>query len=383
MPTTVYMQRDPRHDHGFSRPDPEATLAFGVPNACNRCHTDRDAAWAAARVRAWWPDDRVRVSRRETARTIAAARAGDESAVPGLLKLVGTAPDAIHRASAARLLARFPTASGATTAPIVALGDEDGLVRASAAWALAQRSHLSPDARAALLERTADPVRIVRQHAAFALRDTAPADLPPAVATTLARATEEWRAGQLRLGDTPEAHYNLAILHTARGELAQAVREYRHALRLWPASFRARHNLGMLLAGLGHPDEAAAEFEIVLASDPVPDSAFALGLLRGQQGRWQEAITALERCLVEEPAYPRARYNLALAYAKAGQTEKALDELERAAADEATHREAVLALVDLARRTKDKPRLERWVLEAARLDPEVRENPELQRFFEP
>ena len=43
MPVTVYMQRDPRHDHSFLRPDPEATLATGVPNACNRCHADQDA----------------------------------------------------------------------------------------------------------------------------------------------------------------------------------------------------------------------------------------------------------------------------------------------------------------------------------------------------
>jgi tetratricopeptide (TPR) repeat protein len=82
---------------------------------------------------------------------------------------------------------------------------------------------------------------------------------------------------------------------------------------------------------------------------PVPDSAFALGLLRAQQGRWPEAIAALQRCVDEQPDYPRARYNLALAYAKSGDTTRALDELERAAALEDTHREAVLTLIDLAR----------------------------------
>jgi len=137
----------------------------------------------------------------------------------------------------------------------------------------------------------------------------------------------------------------------------------------------------MLLAQQGRLDEAAAEFEAVLARDPVPDSAFSLGLLRAQQGRWPDAIAALERCVAEDPDYPRARYNLALARAKAGDTTKALDDLELAANQDATHREAVLTLIDLARQTKDKPRLERWVLEAARLDPAVRENPELQHFF--
>jgi Tfp pilus assembly protein PilF len=223
----------------------------------------------------------------------------------------------------------------------------------------------------------------VRQHVAFALRDVATADLAPDAAAALARATDEWVAGQRRLGDTPEAHYNLAILATARGEPEHAVSEYRTALRLWPSSFQARHNLGMLLAQLGRLDEAGTEFEAVLATDQVPDTAFALGLLRAQQGRWRDAIAALERCVDADPQFPRARYNLALAYAKAGDTTKALDELELAAGEDDTHRDAVLTLVDLARAANDKPRLERWVLEAAKLDPGVRENPELRRFFEP
>jgi predicted CXXCH cytochrome family protein len=378
MPVTVYMQRDPRHDHSFARPDPLATDAIGVPNACNRCHADRDAAWAAAAMREWYPDERQRALRRAVTQTIASARGDDAAAVPGLLDLAGNGIDTVHRASAVRLLARFPTASGATTALVHALDDDDALVRAGAAWAFGQRPHLDPDARAALLGRLGDPRRVVRQHAAFALRDVPPADLPPAAAASLARATDEWRAGQLRLADTPEARYDLAILDTSRGAPDQAVAEYRAALRLWPRSYRARHNLGMLLARMGRPDEAAAELETVLASDPVPDSAFALGLLRAQQGRWPDAIAALERCVAEDPSYPRARYNLALAYAKAGDTTKALDALEQAAAFDDTHREAVLALIDLARQVHDKPRLERWVIEAAKLDPSVAENPELR-----
>ncbi len=383
MPVTVYMQRDPRHDHAFLRPDPEATIAVGVPNACNRCHADRDAAWAAETMHAWYPDDRTRALRRAVTRTIAGARAGDAATVPALLELATTGRDAVHRASAARLLARFPTASGVTTGLVQALGDDDPLVRTAAAWSFAQRPSLSPEVRTALLARTTDPARVVRQHVAFALREVGTADLAPDAAAALARATDEWVAGQRRLGDTPEAHYNLAILATAHGDPERAVTEYRAALRLWPSSFQARHNLGMLLAQLGRVDEAASEFEAVLATDQVPDTAFALGLLRAQQGRWGNAIAALERCIDADPQFPRARYNLALAYAKAGDTTKALDELELAAGEDDTHRDAVLTLVDLARAANDKPRLERWVLEAAKLDPEVRENPELRRFFEP
>lgn len=45
--------------HTFSSaPDPRQTIRFGAsgsPNACNECHADRSAAWAAERVEAWSP----------------------------------------------------------------------------------------------------------------------------------------------------------------------------------------------------------------------------------------------------------------------------------------------------------------------------------------
>ena len=377
MPITVYMERDPRHDHSFQRPDPELTQAIGVPNACNRCHADRDAAWAAAHVRAWYPDDRVRAERRAVAIAIARGRDGDPDAVPALLALLAGDGDAVRRASAARLLAAFPTTSGVTTTLVRALDDREPLVRAGAAWTLAQRPALAPDVRAGLERRLDDPVRVVRLHAALGLRHLDAAGLPPATARALAAAGAEWQRSQALGADTPEAHYNLAIFLAARGEVEAAVAAYREALRLWPGSIQARHNLAMLLAQQGRLDEAAAELRALLARDPVPQSAFALGLVYGQMGRWRDAAQALEQCLREDPAYPRARYNLALALAKTGDTAGALDELERAADDPASRREAILTLLDLARQVGDRPRLERWVLEGAKLDPEVAEDPNL------
>ncbi len=370
MPVTIYMQRDPRHDHSFPRPDPEATLALGVPNACNRCHTDRDPAWAAAELRAWFPDDTERARRRAVAGTIQAGRANDPRSVPGLLTLLRGDADAVRRASAGRLLARFPTADGVTTAVAGALRDPEALVRAGAAWALSERTAVPADAVRDLLAAVRDPIRIVRLYAALALRQVDPQTLDPAAAAALTAAADEWRQSQLFVGDTPEAHYNLAIYHAARGESAAAEAAYREALRLWPASIQARHNLGMLLAQQGRVADAEREFTTVLARDVVPETAFALALLYGQQERWRDAAATLERCLSVAPAYPRARYNQGLALARAGDAPRALDALEQAATDDpSSHADAVRAIVELARAQHDRPRLERWLLEAARLDP--------------
>ncbi|HEX6050341.1 MAG TPA: cytochrome c3 family protein, partial [Gemmatimonadaceae bacterium] len=54
MPDTTYMEIDPRHDHSIRIPRPDLSVTLGVPNACSRCHTNRDAPWADSVVRAWY-----------------------------------------------------------------------------------------------------------------------------------------------------------------------------------------------------------------------------------------------------------------------------------------------------------------------------------------
>jgi len=56
MPTTTYMVNDPRHDHSFRVPRPDRSVSLGVPNACDQCHADRGAAWAAAEIARRAPD---------------------------------------------------------------------------------------------------------------------------------------------------------------------------------------------------------------------------------------------------------------------------------------------------------------------------------------
>lgn len=54
MPTRTYMGNDIRHDHNFYVPRPDLSEKYGVPNACNACHTDKSAKWAAQAVKQWY-----------------------------------------------------------------------------------------------------------------------------------------------------------------------------------------------------------------------------------------------------------------------------------------------------------------------------------------
>jgi predicted CXXCH cytochrome family protein len=57
MPTTTYMVVDPRHDHSLRIPRPDLSVKFATPNACNGCHANRDARWAATQVNQWYGHD--------------------------------------------------------------------------------------------------------------------------------------------------------------------------------------------------------------------------------------------------------------------------------------------------------------------------------------
>ena len=57
MPTTTYMVVDPRHDHSLRVPRPDLSVKLGTPNACNGCHTKRDAGWAVKQINQWYGHD--------------------------------------------------------------------------------------------------------------------------------------------------------------------------------------------------------------------------------------------------------------------------------------------------------------------------------------
>lgn len=56
MPEVVYGIQSIHKTHLITVPDPQLTLAKGVPNACNQCHVDKSANWAAEQARELWPD---------------------------------------------------------------------------------------------------------------------------------------------------------------------------------------------------------------------------------------------------------------------------------------------------------------------------------------
>ncbi|HPR62061.1 MAG TPA: ammonia-forming cytochrome c nitrite reductase subunit c552, partial [Prolixibacteraceae bacterium] len=65
-----------RSDHSFRPPMPKASIEFNSPNACNICHTDKDAQWSQQHLLKWKKDNGYQENTLDAARLLVDARTG-------------------------------------------------------------------------------------------------------------------------------------------------------------------------------------------------------------------------------------------------------------------------------------------------------------------
>jgi HEAT repeat protein len=255
MPDTAYMQIDRRRDHSIRIPRPDLSVTLGVPNACSRCHTERNAQWAAAAIRRWYPTPNPGFQR------FATTFADDDRAVPAATDpLAAIARDStepwIVRASAlARLAPRPGPVTGA--AAQASARDPNPTVRLYALQALENAGE--PERLSIATPLLSDPRRAVRQEAAWVL-----APVQQRLATDSARrafdaAARELIASQLYNADRAPSRIRLATFYGQLGRFDEAAVQVRAAERLDP--------------------EAAARFEQAVAA-AAPTNAPAAAFLR-------------------------------------------------------------------------------------------------------
>jgi Flp pilus assembly protein TadD len=327
MPARNYMVIDLRHDHSIRIPRPDLTLRFGVPNACNVCHTDKDASWAAAAIENAYGSERKGF--RTFAETLHAGRTGAAGA-PEKLAALASDPSApgIARATAIAEFQRFPSPA-ALAAIERTLTDADPLVRGAALDALLA---IPQQIRTRFAERLIDdPVKAVRVKAGRALAAAPLEAIPPEKRAKRERAFAEYVAAQEAAAERPEAHLNLGIFHAERGDAARAETEYRTAIRLQPDFAPAYANLTDLYRALGRePDAAKALAEGLKAVPAEPSLLHALALQRVREARTSEALRLFKQASETQPANARFAYVYAVALHSARKQSEAINVLRRA-----------------------------------------------------
>jgi len=325
MPARTYMVVDPRRDHSMRVPRPDESVLHGTPNACNHCHVDQDADWAAAAVRGWLGRD-ARGSHAFTA-IFQQADLGDARAAAGLADLATDQNQpAIVRASAIERLARLGEADPQLVRE--AARSNDPLLRLAA---VRLADALPEGERPALLAALLRDVRLaVRIEAARSLTPVQ-AGLSGGYAADWRRAEGEYRASLGYNADRPEAVVALGSLETSLGSFAPALEAFARARRMEPTYVPAYLNaaealrlqardqdaIGMLAEGLG----------AVPSSGPLYHS---LGLAQVRLGRREEAMESLRKAMELEPDEPRFTYVYAVALHSTGSPRQAMQLLRSA-----------------------------------------------------
>ncbi len=326
MPARTYMVVDPRRDHSFRVPSPELTIRTGSPNACQGCHSDEDASWAAQAVETW-----VGKSARGSshfAEAIHAGRQGKAGANAALVNVINDGTNAgIVRATALALLAT-PFTDDAAAVIRREMSSDDPLIRIAALRAI---EGIAPEYRAqwaAPLLR--DPVLAVRIQAVTALslaRDT----LRQSYLESFDSAEREYVSAQKAIAERPEAHINLGNLYVGRGDAARAEQSYQNALGMEPRAVAARANLADLYRQTGR--DADAE-RLLRDGIEIDDESAALhhslGLMLVRSGEQEAAIVELARAAELDTENSRFAYVHAVALNSLGQTEQAVSALEGA-----------------------------------------------------
>lgn len=320
MSKTTYMQIDPRADHAFLSPDPLLTKELGIPNACNKCHTDQSVDWAVEWAEQWYGEHMLNHPQRTRARIIAAAHRYDPSALPGLLEQLRNETVSGWRATYTGLLDHYLPNETVVATLRNLLDDPSPMVRARAATSLG-----NTNARDAVIETLNDSSRSVRIAAVRGI--VADQSIP----SPLARS--EWNDYLEFSIDRPQSLLMLAHQAKQEGRHTDMHTYLDRAIemdQLNPALYRQS---AILLSAAGLP--TAAEQTLyrgweLAPTDPV--FPYSLGLLAAEQQELERAIGFLEETVALEPRFSRAWYNLSLAYAKLNRHEDAAQAMQRARA---------------------------------------------------
>ena len=376
MPARTYMVVGPRHDHSLRIPRPDLSVRLGTPNACNVCHADKTAEWAADAVQSWHGPERKGFqhyaeafhdawSDRANAATLLAAAASDLG-TPGFA-----------RAGALAELAASLSASNVGLAKS-GLADPDPMVRIGALDMLgsAQAEEIWPLAAPLL----SDPVRGVRVRAADLLAVVPPTRQPAADRQAFDRAAQEFVAAQKLNADRPEALLTLGSFYARTGRTAEAEAEYRAALKLAPQFAPASVNLADLYRQSGRDKDSEAVLRTALAASPKDAGLhYALGLALIREKKHTDALSELREAANLAPENERNVCVYAIALDSVGRSPEARQVLAGALGSHPDNSEILTALVQMSQKAGDLPSALQYAERLMRVTPD---DQDLKRYVE-
>ncbi|MFQ5446936.1 MAG: tetratricopeptide repeat protein [Saprospiraceae bacterium] len=306
MPGKFYMVNDFRRDHSFRVPRPDLSERYGTPNACNHCHSEQSAAWAAAAVRRWYGGQRLP----HFSEALTAVDAGKWQALPHLAAMVGDTSQAeIVQATALYLLGELPLPE-AHQKIAESLQSENPFIRyyavsSTAAFPATERLKL-------LFPLLTDPVLAVRSQSSYMLAGVPEDMFGEKQLQDYRRACRDFENILKSQADFPAGQMLQGQYFHKKKNLQAAEKAYREALRQDPLLAQAHLYLANLYYQQQKLDAAETEFEKVTELQPeFGDAYFSLGLLQAERQNLSAAEANLKKA-AGLTGNPRHFYNWGL-----------------------------------------------------------------------
>jgi len=358
MPSTTYMQVDPRHDHSFRIPRPDLAMVFDTPDACTNCHREKSAQWATEVLRShdklpnedhWQDKLAIILSEQAGARELIAELSADQ-AVPAIIRASVIVQASIY--GDAELIDRVAGQADST----------DPLIR----WAVARALQVAPapmiaNHAAPMLE---DPVRAVRIEAANALAPLALELLPVHAQSILQSVLDEYLEAERVNNERAEAHTNIGNLQRKLRRPDLSASAYQTALDLNPFFVPAYVNLADLYRE--QQREEASESLLTEALILLPEQPalhYALGLSLFRQGLAAEAREELRLAAASQDAEPRMAMAYALILDAQGETDAAIEYLVGSRERFGDDPGLLSALINLYQRTNQREAAEPLIMQ--------------------
>ena len=328
MPEKTYMGIDARRDHSIRIPRPDLSVKHGSPNACNKCHSDKDAQWAADAIEQRKGKERPKEVRHPEA--FHAFRTGKPEAEDLLIKVCQDPESpAFTRAGAMLALRRFISDASFEEARRN-LDSNQSVIRVAAVSKLEnlpqEQSHPT------LVRMLNDPIVSVRTEAARILSRSAPTLFSASDLKLFRKVFRELKQRYEHNLDRPESHLSLGILAENQGDPILAEEHYRSAIKRESTFVPARMNLATQLSRRGRNREAEKLLREAIRYQPTWGQAYySLGLLQAEEkSRLAEATRNLEKAAAYDGGNPRIFHNLAIAYWQQDKVDSAVASFLRA-----------------------------------------------------
>ncbi|MCK5914533.1 MAG: tetratricopeptide repeat protein, partial [Deltaproteobacteria bacterium] len=342
MPGRTYMGNDYRPDHSMRIPRPELNRELQTPDACLRCHVDKNRKWSVDFTTKWYGEKQPN----HYGKVLNAGRKRLPVARNNLLKIVkNPLYPLVVRATALELLGRYQ-------GPEVmaqfkkSLDSEEALIRQTA---LAFMPPLPPAQRIKLVgSLLTDPVKWVRVEAARNLTVIPRRDLDSKLQKQLDKSLAEFQKSLEYSADFADSRMNLGALYLYRGELEMAEVAFKKAIAIDRDLYAAYRNLAVLYSQQKKLDLAENILRQALAiDDNLYDIHYSLGLLLSEMRKYEDAVTHLKKAAAGLPEQSRIHYNLGMLLEFMRRNSEAENYLAKAIAIEPKNMQYLTALARL------------------------------------